>query len=338
MWWHKSGYPRAYLDVRAILSILVSNPGEFPVLIIGAAVILVGHAALVTALICQRRRTRRIEERLECREAELRSSYERIRDIGGRLLTAQEAERSRIARELHDDIGQQLALLRFDLHQMNGHSEAVGRLDELAMSVHDLSHRLHPARLQHLGLVASLRALACEHSRTGTVVSFTHGDIPDDLSPALSLCLFRVVQESLGNAAKYGQAANVLVDLHRDASSLALTIIDDGVGFELESAWGKGLGLVSIRERVEASGGTVAISSKPKRGTRFDVRVPLAVEPARWARTEQVVPSVVVTGKRCESSTMSRAALVSVATQRSTSARQPACERSIQGSAIFAEF
>jgi signal transduction histidine kinase len=302
--------------VNAILPLLVSNSGESSGLIVGVLAILLAQAALITGLIVQRRRKRQVEERLRCREAELRISYDRIRDVGGRLLTAQEAERSRIARELHDDIGQQLALLRFDLHHLSGDAEALCRLDEVAKSVHDLSHRLHPAKLQLMGLVPSLRALAREHSRTGIAVSFTHTDVPPDLSPALTLCLFRVIQESLGNTVKYGHAASVRVELQRDATALTLTIVDDGVGFDVEKAWGKGLGLVSIRERVESAGGTVVISSRPGSGTRFDVRVPLEIE-TRPA--------------------MNRAALASVATQRFTSARQAARERSIPSSAIFAD-
>jgi signal transduction histidine kinase len=265
--------------------------GENQGLVIGAAVTLMAQAALITGLLIQRRRRRHAEEQLRCREAELRASYDRIRDIGGRLLTEQEAERSRIARELHDDISQQLALLEIGLRQSCSIEETLDRVGEVARSVHELSHRLHPAKLQLLGLVPSLRSLAWEQSRTGMIVALTHADIPSGLSPALTLCLFRVVQETLQNAVKYSRATQVSIDLRRDQDALTLAITDDGVGFDLDHARGKGLGLISVRERVEASGGIVAIDSRPGGGTRFDVRVPLDMLSPGDPSTD-VLPSV----------------------------------------------
>jgi signal transduction histidine kinase len=264
--------------------------GQNQKLVAGAAAILLAQAALIAGLLVQRSRRRHAEEQLRSREAELRTSYDRIRDIGRRLLTAQEAERARIARELHDDLSQQLVLLRLDLRHAGNNEETLDRVDEIARSVHELSHRLHPAKLQLLGLVPSLQALQREKSRSGIAVALTHGDIPAGLSPALTLCLFRVVQEALQNAIKYSQATQVLVDLQCDDADLTLTIADDGVGFDLETAWGKGLGLISIRERVEASGGVVTIRSKAGDGTRVDVRVPLAVEPAVWSPSSHPAP------------------------------------------------
>jgi signal transduction histidine kinase len=152
------------------------------------------------------------------------------------------------------------------------------RVDSIANSVHDLSNHLHPARLQLLGLVPSLRSLQRDHSQSGIGVVFSHDDLPAGLSPALTLCLFRVVQETLQNAVKYSKSAQVSVDLRREGAGLTLTVADDGVGFDLDTAWGRGLGLVSIRERVEACSGRVAIYSKPGQGTRVDVTVPLDVE------------------------------------------------------------
>jgi signal transduction histidine kinase len=182
-----------------------------------------------------------------------------------------------------------LVLLRFDLCHLGNNEDMVDRVDSIARSVHELSHRLHPAKLQLLGLVSALRALQREKSRSGIAIAFTHSDIPNGLSPALTLCLFRVVQEALHNAIKYSQATQVSVDLQRAGAGLALTIVDDGVGFDLESAWGKGLGLISIRERVEVSGGTVTIQSRRGGGTRFDVRVPLDVAVAASSAVEHAV-------------------------------------------------
>jgi signal transduction histidine kinase len=249
-------------------------------LVIGAVAILLVQAALIAGLLVQRSRRRDAEERLRCREAELRSSYERIRDIAGRLVTAQETERSRIAQELHDDIAQQLVLLRLDLHQSGSNEGTLERVDAIGKSVHELSHRLHPASLQLFGLVSSLRGLQREQSRFGIAITFTHGDIPAGISLPLTLCLFRVAQEALHNAMKHSRAKHVSVDLRRENAELTLTIADDGVGCDLESAWRKGLGLIGIRDRVEANGGTVAIRSNQGRGTRFDVRVPMDEEPA----------------------------------------------------------
>jgi len=248
------------------------------VYVLAALVIVVAQAVLIAALLLQNRRRRKAERELVESEAELRSSYERVRDVGGRLLTAQEAERSRIARELHDDISHQLALLEIELRLSGRDEEARVRINGIARSVHELSHRLHPAKLQLLGLIPSLRSLQKELLRSGLVVEFTHGDIPSPLSPSITLCVYRIVQEALQNAAKYSEAAAVSVDLRHDHGELTLTIADDGIGFDVDSAWGKGLGLISILERIEANRGTLDIRSKPGDGTRFRVRVPATLE------------------------------------------------------------
>jgi signal transduction histidine kinase len=241
-------------------------------LAIGAVV--VGQSLLIGGLLIQARRRRRAEQQLRTSQAELRRSYERIRDIGGRLLTAQEAERSRIARDLHDDITQQMAVLAVDLHSVGGTEQARDHLARIAQSVHDLSHRLHPEALRALGLVGALRSLQQEQARAGLPVTFVHDEIPNSLSAALTLCLFRVVQEALQNAAKYSRASNVTVDLrHAAGGEVTLTITDDGVGFDVEQARGRGLGLISIQERVAAAGGTVTVESSPGAGSRWVVRV-----------------------------------------------------------------
>ena len=247
---------------------------------LGVAAILVAQTGLIVALLCQRSQIRKAEEELRGREAELRASYDRIRDIGARLLTAQEAERARIAAELHDDISQQLAMLYMTLQRSGKTDEALVRLDAVFESLRGLSHRLHPTRLQRAGLVPSLRALQEEYSRAGFAITFTYTDVPDRLPPNLVLCLIRVAQEALQNALKYSQARQLAVDLRRGPAGLGMTIADDGVGFELDAAWRKGLGLVSIRERVEAIGSTVVIRTAPGAGTRVEVQVPLEVNAA----------------------------------------------------------
>jgi signal transduction histidine kinase len=255
--------------------------------ILGAVALLLAQTILIAGLLVQRARRRQAEEQVRGGKAELRTSYERIRDLGARLLDAQETERSRIARELHDDISQQMALLTIDLELLGASveppseklaGETLTRAHSIAKSVHDLSHRLHPAKLRLIGLVSALHALRQELSQSGIAIDFTHANVPATLPPDLTLCLFRIVQEALQNAIKYSRARKVWVTLSGVPDALALTIADDGVGFDVEAAWGKGLGLVSMRERLEAIGGTLRISSKPGDGTRLEATVPLQLE------------------------------------------------------------
>ena len=154
---------------------------------------------------------------------------------------------------------------------------ALSRAEQIVRSVHDLSHRLHPPKLRLIGLVAALRDLQHEMSQCGVAITFTHENVPLPLSPELTLCLFRVVQEALQNAQKYSHACNVSVHLNGTPEGLTLTISDDGVGFDVDSAWGKGLGLISMGERLEAVSGTFTIASKPGEGTKVSVFVPLSV-------------------------------------------------------------
>ncbi len=251
--------------------------------ILSAAGVLVAQAALIAGLLVQRSRRRRAEEDVRGKQAELLTSYGRIRDLGGRLLGAQETERARIARELHDDIGQQLALLAIDLELLENArhdhmvSEALNRVHEVARGVHDLSHRLHPAKLRLIGLVPALTGLQHDPSHGGIPTTFTHENVPSTLPPDVTLCLFRIVQEALQNATKYSAARFVTVNLKGIGGALVLTIADDGVGFDVDAAWGKGLGLISMAERVEAIGGRISVDSRPGTGTRMTVTVPLPV-------------------------------------------------------------
>ena len=254
--------------------------------ILAAFAILLAQTALIAGLLVQRTRRRRAEEQLRSHQAELLGSYERIHDLGGRLLSAQETERARIARELHDDISQQMALLEIDLELLGRTvqggtaglaGEALNRAQSVARSVHDLSHRLHPAKLRLIGLVAALNGLQREMSSSDIAIAFTHHNIPATLPPDLTLCVFRVVQEALQNALKYSRARQVSVNMSGGANELALTIADDGQGFDVPSAWGKGLGLISMTERLEAIGGTLEIRSQPGAGTRLQLRVPFRV-------------------------------------------------------------
>ena len=252
--------------------------------IIGAVAVLLAQTMLIAALLVQGQRRRRAEEQMRNSETELKESYDRIRDLAGRLLSAQESERARIARELHDDVSQQLALLSIDLELLNAASapgnrglvrEVLDRSQNVARTVHDLSHRLHPAKLRLIGLVSALQSLQREITKSGLEVTFLHKNLPPHLSEDLTLCLYRVVQEALQNAHKHAEASEVMVDLIGAPGRLELSIADDGVGFDPNAALSSGLGLVSMRERVEAVGGRFRIDSNPAEGTRLHISVPL---------------------------------------------------------------
>jgi signal transduction histidine kinase len=274
--------------------ILFREPGvweRYKIYILGSVALLLAQTALIAGLLVQRARRREAEERDLGSRAALRASYERIRDLGGRLLTAQEAERSRIARELHDDVSQQVALLAIDLQllsdadpgQGNGKGivrEASERAQDIAKSVHALSHRLHPARLQLVGLVGALNGLQREQSRPGLTITFSHEHVPAALSQPITLCLFRIAQEALQNAVKHGRAHDIKMHLSGSDHVINLTIVDNGIGFDVDAAWGKGLGLISMRERLEPFGGNLTIRSGPGTGTRIEAAVPVGVSDA----------------------------------------------------------
>ena len=253
------------------------------------AVALGAQSLLIAGLLAQRRMRRQAEDQVRGSKEALRSSYERIRDLGARLLHAQDTERSRIARELHDDISQQVGLLSMNLELLHDAvplgterlaGQALKQVQDIATNVHDLAHRLHPTRLRLTGLVAALQTLQRELSRSGPTITFTHARVPANLPLDLTVSLFRVVQEALQNAVKHSRARTVTVDLRNESDVLVLTVADDGNGFNVDAEWGTGLGLISMGERIEAVGGTFDIRSRRGRGTSLRITVPLAIEPA----------------------------------------------------------
>ena len=214
---------------------------------------------------------------------------ERLREVGGRLLTAQEEERRRVARELHDDLSQQLALLASELEQLSLHPPqpleevsqrliALGqRASSISSDVYRLSHQLHPSKLEALGLVPSLRSYCREVSTQQNIhVSFTHGDVPASVPMDISVCVYRIVQEALRNVAKHSGADEAHVQLLSDGGGLCLRIADAGVGFDPSPTGHVGLGLISIRERLRFVGGQLQVHSARSHGTRLDVWIPLA--------------------------------------------------------------
>jgi PAS domain S-box-containing protein len=212
----------------------------------------------------------------------------------GRLLEAQEAERARIARELHDDIGQRLALLSIALHELQQSADAASELQrsiaalsreaaDIARDVQGLSHELHSYKLQLLGVVPAIRDLCSEVSaRHNVEVHFTHRDVPGTVRPDIALCVFRVLQEALQNAVRHSTAARCAVILESARSVLTLTVRDEGRGFSTESLpQDRGLGLTSMRERLKLVAGELVIDSKPDSGTTVVARVPLQETTAR---------------------------------------------------------
>jgi signal transduction histidine kinase len=259
---------------------------QYSAYIVGASLVLLAETLLIVGLIVQRTRRHRAESQLRRSEAEVRASYDRIRDLASRLLDAQERERAHIARELHDDISQQMALLTIDLGLMErdantksraGLQAALARGESISKALHELSHRLHPSKLRLIGLVPALNGLQRELSRPDLSISVNHENVPAVLPADVTLCLFRVAQEALHNALKYSGSTRIIVRLAGTSDGLVLSVTDDGVGFNVGAWFGSGLGLVSMEERVEAIGGTFSIQSHPGRGSRVEAQVPAAL-------------------------------------------------------------
>ena len=213
---------------------------------------------------------------------------EALSTISRRLIQAQEAERARIARDLHDDIGQRLALMAVTVEQLThvpSHASDEGRshLDslqaqtlEISASVQALAHELHSSRLKHLGVVAAMKGFCAELSTQQKVeVDFGHADVLPEVPAETSLCLFRVLQEALRNAVRHSGVRQFEVQLHGRADALQLTVRDNGLGFDPETAIdGRGLGLTSMKERLKLVGGELLIKSGSSRGTTIVARVP----------------------------------------------------------------
>ena len=252
--------------------------------VIGAVVLILAQTVLIGGLLLQRARRQRVERALRASQVRLRLSYDHIRNLSRRLLGEQEAERARIARELHDDINQQLTLLALELDRIRARelpldsarrlSHALQTTHDVATSVRELSHRLHPSKLQLIGLVAGLDTLRRDLSPPHLPIAFSHRDVPEHVDQEIALCVFRVAQEALGNAVKHSQASHVRVELRGGPAGLGLRINDDGKGFDIERVPNGGLGLTSMRERVEAVGGVLEIRTAAGSGTHLKITVP----------------------------------------------------------------
>jgi PAS domain S-box-containing protein len=213
-----------------------------------------------------------------------------LRDLSGRLINAQEEERRRVARELHDDLNQRMAMLTVELEQLDEINKPTNlgqrlrsvqtHAKEISADIHRLSYKLHPSKLDYLGLAPAVRSL-CEEFRLvkSLNVEFHETDFPDDLSKDVVLCLFRITQEALRNCVKHSGAGSARVTLECIDDEIRLSIADDGCGFDMESeAMRKGLGFTSMRERLRIVGGKMDVRSKPMQGTIIEVSVPLVRE------------------------------------------------------------
>ena len=224
---------------------------------------------------------------------ERKHAEESLATIGRRLIEAHEAERTWIGRELHDDINQRLALLAIELDRWSQHAltneltelvrHARARITEIAEDVQGLSHRLHSSKLDYLGLATAAKSLCRELSeKTKVEIVFEHAGIPHTLSKEVSLCLFRVLQEGLQNAVKHSGVRSFTVDLQGTEESIELTVADFGNGFaEQEACTGHGLGLISMRERLQLVHGELSVKSQPGAGTTIRARVPLKTDEYR---------------------------------------------------------
>ena len=209
-------------------------------------------------------------------------------DISRKLLQAQEQERSRIARELHDDLNQRLAMLAVELEMVQAirpdlPSEIRIRLQELrkqtveiSTNVQALSHDLHTSKLDYLGVVAAMKSWCREFSERQSIDINFKDNVSSVVSREIGLALFRVLQEAVHNAVKYSGVKQVSAQIVERSDGIHLVISDSGRGFDVEAAKkGIGLGLTSMQERVRLVNGTIAIQSRPMRGTSVLVHVPL---------------------------------------------------------------
>lgn len=217
-------------------------------------------------------------------------SEQALLDMSGRLIVAQEEERARIARELHDDLSQRMALLEIGLEEFEQETPGLAAVardrlhniaeiaSEVSTDIHDISHELHPSKLDSLGLVAAVGGFCREFSKQhGLAVRFIHHQADRRFAKDVTLCVFRIVQEALRNVVKHSGAVDATVELSGHADRLDLCVSDSGVGFNPESDREfTGIGLISMRERLRLVGGQLVIESEPTHGTRIIARIPLA--------------------------------------------------------------
>ncbi len=212
-----------------------------------------------------------------------------IMNLSGQLIQAQEAERSRIAREIHDDYLQRLAVLSIELSDVTKYLERDSegshrlhelwdRVGELSSDLHSLSHRLHSSTLDNLGLVPALISLCAEFGDHHSIdINFVEENVPRDIPKEVALCLFRITQEALQNIKKHSHADSAEVRVEGLEQKIHLSISDRGTGFDQGAdSRRSGIGIQSMEERVRLVGGQFAVHSRPMEGTTIDVWVPIS--------------------------------------------------------------
>jgi signal transduction histidine kinase len=250
--------------------------------IVGGLSLVLLEALLIVGLLWERARRRSTE-------TELADTNDSLNKLSGRLIDAQEEERSHVAREIHDDYQQRVAVLAIEIAELaenigNLNGEATGRLyklwnyaTELGVDLHSLSHRLHSSTLESLGLVAGIETFCEEFSNQQEVkVKFDHKNIPSQVPGDAALCLFRIVQESLRNMKRHSGANEAEVLLEGVGENLHLSVSDRGKGFDPGArSRESGIGLRSMEERLRALGGHLQIGSRPMGGTKIDAWLPM---------------------------------------------------------------
>jgi signal transduction histidine kinase len=215
----------------------------------------------------------------------LRSQLE-VRALASRMMLSQEDERRSLARELHDDIGQRLSMVTSQIHLLNSDHGAAGQprlacldrlaeeLDTLVTDLHNLSHRLHSSKLQHLGVKFALQELCRRMSYAGLYIDLSVGEGLERLREEAAICLLRIAQEALNNVLKHSGVKQAVATLSKASDGYYLTIRDEGKGFNTE-ALPRGLGLISMRERVRSLQGRLTVYSRQNQGTEIVVCIPL---------------------------------------------------------------
>ncbi|HEY5885573.1 MAG TPA: ATP-binding protein [Pyrinomonadaceae bacterium] len=213
-----------------------------------------------------------------------------LKDLSTRLINAQEEERRRVARELHDDLNQRMAILSIELEQLGKPNRLANlstrvqslqtKAQQISADIHQLSYKLHPSKLDHLGLAAAIKGLCQELSSAGKLdVEFSQSGFPANLPEEVTLCVYRIAQEALRNCVKHSHALGARVTLENTGKEIRLTVADTGRGFDPNSnAMRKGLGFTSMQDRLRIVGGKIQIHAKPNIGTRIEVSVPVALE------------------------------------------------------------
>jgi PAS domain S-box-containing protein len=262
--------------VRKYVSSLPKTTGKGP------------HLVILVTDITERKRA---EEELRRSETELRLRKEQLQDLTTKLFSAQDEERRRIARELHDDFSQRVAALVLEIGTLEkllpvrvgmiprALEEVRIQLEQLTDDLHGLAYKLHPSLLNDAGLQAAIEDHIHKISQhTGLRFDLKIKDVPDEIPPEISMCLFRVMQESIHNIVKHANATDVRIKLSGTSKGIGLSVTDNGTGFDATDKLShqKGLGLVSMEERVRYLNGFLRIHSRPADGTKVCAWIPFS--------------------------------------------------------------